>query len=163
MFRSRAVLNTYVSCTWKTMHLMKLRHSNLPCNLGLFPTFRWVGLKLVVDFPSDPKPCCPRLQSFIFRPNHQFSLVRGLSTPRPTPQAPFFKPSFIGTYATHVYVRLGVEPSLTLRLTTQVELSINFCCCHMTTMIIKWLSIINLHNKREEFIPKKRFSFEIPN
>lgn len=69
-------------------------------------------------------------------------LVRGLSKSRLTPWAPFFKPSLIGTYAAHESVKSGVEPSLTLRLTTQVELSINFYYRHMTIMIIKWLSMI---------------------
>jgi hypothetical protein len=34
------------------MHLVKLQHSNLPRNLGLFKTFKRVGLKLATNFSS---------------------------------------------------------------------------------------------------------------
>jgi hypothetical protein len=56
LFRSCVALNTYATCTWKTMHLMKLQHSNLPRNLELFLTFKWMALKLVANFPSGPRP-----------------------------------------------------------------------------------------------------------
>ncbi len=39
--------------------------------------------------------------------------------PRPTPWAPFLKPSLTDTYATHEHVKPGVEPNPTLRLITQ--------------------------------------------
>jgi hypothetical protein len=102
------------------MHLVKLQHSNLPHNLGLFSTSKWVGFKPTVDFRSGSRPCRSRLPSPIFQPNRKFHLVRGCNTPRPTPQAPFFKPSLDDNYATHEFVKLGVEPSPTLRLITQV-------------------------------------------
>jgi hypothetical protein len=35
------------------------------------------------------------------------------------PQAPILESSFSDTYVTHEYVKLGVEPSPTLRLVTQ--------------------------------------------
>jgi hypothetical protein len=50
LFRSHTSLNTYVTCTWKIMHLVKPQHSVLSRNLGLFPTSRGVGLKYVADF-----------------------------------------------------------------------------------------------------------------
>ncbi len=71
-----AILNTYVTCTWKTMHLMKLWHLDLLCNLGLFSTFKQVGLKSIANFPSGPRPCCPRLP-FSFS-----SLIATLSSSR---------------------------------------------------------------------------------
>jgi hypothetical protein len=83
-FHSRVVLNTYVTCTWKTAHLVKLRHSNLPHNLLLTLTSKLVGL-IPANFPSGPRPCSPRLPSLVFRPNRRLHLVQGLSAPRPTP------------------------------------------------------------------------------
>jgi hypothetical protein len=50
LFRSHTSLNTYVTCKWKITHLVKLQHSVLSCNLGLFPTSRRVKLKYVADF-----------------------------------------------------------------------------------------------------------------
>jgi hypothetical protein len=87
-FRSCAFLNTYVTYTWKTMHLMKLRHLDLLRNLGLFSIFKHVRLNFFADFPSGPKPWCPRLPSLVFLPNHRFCLVRRLSAPKPTISSP---------------------------------------------------------------------------
>jgi hypothetical protein len=119
-FHFHASLNTYTTYTWKTTHLVKLWHSSLPRYLWLFLTSRQVGLKPIANFPSGPRPCRPRLSSPVFWPNHRLCLVWGLSVPRPTPQAPFLKPSLVDTYATHESSKLWVKPSPRLRLTTQV-------------------------------------------
>jgi hypothetical protein len=50
LFHSHTSLNTYVTCTWKITHLVKLQHSVLSRNLGLFPTSTRMGLKYVADF-----------------------------------------------------------------------------------------------------------------
>jgi hypothetical protein len=100
LFCFRVVLNAYAICTWRTMHLVKLRHSNLPRYLGLTSTFKQVGLILVANFPSGPRPCCLGLPPLVFRPNRKLRLVWRLDVPKPTPQAPFLKPSLANTYAT---------------------------------------------------------------
>jgi hypothetical protein len=71
LFHSCAALNTYVTCTWKTMHLMKLWHSNLPRNLELFMTFKRMALKPTANFPSGLRPCYSGLPSPVFSPNHK--------------------------------------------------------------------------------------------
>jgi len=83
-FRYCASLQTYVTCTWKTMHLVKLQHLGLPRSLGLTLTSRWVGLIPIVDFPSGPRCCHPWLPSPLLQPNHKLCLVQGLSVSRPT-------------------------------------------------------------------------------
>jgi hypothetical protein len=109
------------------LHLVKLQHSNLPRYLGLTSTFKRVGLIPVANFPSDPRPCCSRLPSLVFRPNRKLCLVRRLDASKPTPQASnphlptpmqLFKPSLTSTYV-YEHVKLGVEPNPTLRLITQ--------------------------------------------
>jgi hypothetical protein len=40
-FCSHISLNTYVTCTWKTTHLVKFQHSNSSCNLGLTQPLNW--------------------------------------------------------------------------------------------------------------------------
>jgi hypothetical protein len=75
LFHSCASLNTYATYTWKTMHLVKLQHSDLPHNLGIFLIDRWVGLKLAANFPSGPRPCRLGLPSLIFWPNWRLHLV----------------------------------------------------------------------------------------
>jgi hypothetical protein len=80
-----AFLNAYVTYTWKTTHLVKLRHLGLTHYHELTPTFKQVGLIPAVDFPSGSKPCCT---IFHFRPNHKLCLVQGLSVPSPTPGPP---------------------------------------------------------------------------
>jgi len=96
MFYSCVVLVTYVTYTWKTTHLVKLRH--LLHYLGLTLTSKRVRLILIVNFLSGPRPCHSWLPSPIFRPNHRLHLVQGLRVPRPLPQAPFLKPSLANTY-----------------------------------------------------------------
>jgi hypothetical protein len=118
-FHSCSYLNTNTTCTWKTTHLVKLRHSNLPHNLGLFPTFKQVGLKTTADFPSDLRPCRPGLPSPIFQPNHKLCLVWRLNTSKPTPQAPFLKSSLVDTYVACECIKSRIEPSPTLKLVTQ--------------------------------------------
>jgi hypothetical protein len=54
LFHYCATLNTYATYTWKTMHLVKLWHLDLPRNLGLFQTFKQVGLKPTANFSSGP-------------------------------------------------------------------------------------------------------------
>ncbi len=98
MLFSCVVLITYVTCTWKTMHLVKLRHLSLPHYLGLTLTSRQVGLIPTMDFPSGPRPCHLRLPSPISQVNHRLHLVRGLRAPRPPPRARFLKPSLTCTY-----------------------------------------------------------------
>jgi hypothetical protein len=107
----RASLNTYTTYTWKTTHLVKIWHSDLPHNLGLFPIIRRVGLNHVANFSSGPRPCHLGLPSPILWPNHRLHLVQRFSVSRPTPHTPFLKPSFIGTYVIHESVKLGIEPS----------------------------------------------------
>jgi hypothetical protein len=70
LFRS-CLLNTYAICLWKTSHMVKLQHLDLSCNLGVTSTFRWVGLKPTMNFPSGPRSCRPRLPSFVFMPNYR--------------------------------------------------------------------------------------------
>ncbi len=98
---------------------MKLWHSGLPWSLRLTLPFKRVGLIVVVDFPSGPKPCCSRLPFLVFWPNRKLCWVQGFSASKSTPSAPFLKPSFASTYATCEYVKLGVELSPTLRFVTQ--------------------------------------------
>jgi hypothetical protein len=117
-FHSCAFLNTYATCTWKITHLVQFQHSYLPCNLGLFLTFRWVGLKPTTNFASGPRLCCLGLRSLVFRHNRKLHLVWGLSALKPTPRAPFFKPSLTSTYAACEFVKLGIKPSPTFRLIT---------------------------------------------
>jgi len=114
LFHSHTSLNTYVTCTWKITHLVKLQHSVLSRNLGLFPTSRRVGLKYIADFRM--------IQGLVARDSHLSS--SGLTTdfprmPMPTPWAPFLKPSLTGTYVACESVKLGVKPSSTLKLVTQ--------------------------------------------
>jgi hypothetical protein len=118
-FHFCVTLNAYTTCTWKTMHLMKLRHSNLPHYLELTLTSRHVGLMPTTYFPSGPRPCCSKLLTFVFRPNYKLRLVQGLNALWPMPWAPFFKPSLVGTYATRKCVTPRVEPNPTLILITQ--------------------------------------------
>jgi hypothetical protein len=81
-----------------------------------------MGLKLVVDFPNGPNPYHLGLPSPVFWPNCRFCLVQGLNVPRPTPWAPFLKPSFVGTYAARESTKSKVEPNPTLRLVTQATM-----------------------------------------
>jgi hypothetical protein len=55
----------------KTIHLVKLLHLDLLCNLS-----------------SGPRPWCPGLPSLVFWPNHKRCLVWGLSVPKPTISSP---------------------------------------------------------------------------
>jgi hypothetical protein len=66
-FRSRASLNTYITCPWKAVHLVKLQHSCSSHELGLTPISRWVGLILVANFPSGRS----RLPSLDFTHSHK--------------------------------------------------------------------------------------------
>jgi hypothetical protein len=116
-FLSRAIN----ACTWKTMHLVKLQHLDLPNHFGLTSTSRWVELIFLTDFPSGPRPCCLGLPFPIIWPNHRLHMVQGLSAPQLTPQAPFLKPWLINTYATYEHVNLGVKPNPTFRLITQAR------------------------------------------
>jgi hypothetical protein len=118
-FRFCAALNAYAICTWKTMHLVKFRHSNLPHYLGLTLTSRRVGLMTAANFPNGPRPCCSTLPTLIFRPDYKLRLIQGLNALWPMPWVAFLKPSFIGTYATREYVKSGVKPRPTLILITQ--------------------------------------------
>jgi hypothetical protein len=101
------------------MHLVKLQHSNLPHYLGLTLNSKRVGVILVVNFPSGPKPRSLGLPSFVFRPNRKLCLVQRLDVPRPTRQTPFLKPSLANTYVAYEHVKPGVEPNPTFRLVTQ--------------------------------------------
>jgi hypothetical protein len=74
-FRFCVALNAYATYTWKTMHLVKFRHSNLPHYLGLTLTLRHVGIMPATNFPSGPRPCCLKLLTLVFRPNCKFCLV----------------------------------------------------------------------------------------
>jgi len=114
-FRSNATLNTYATCTWKTTHLVKLWHSNLPYYLGLTSTFKRVRLIPTIDFPSRSRLCHLRLPSRVFQPNYKLCLVWGLGVLRPTPRAPFLKPSLVDIYVAREHVKLGVEPNPTLK------------------------------------------------
>ncbi len=111
-------LNTYTTYTWKITHLVKLQHSKLPYNFGLFSTFGWVGLKPATNFPSGARLCCLGLSSFIFQHNHILHLVWRLNAPRLTPRAPFLKPSLTNTYAACEFVKPKVKPSPTFRFIT---------------------------------------------
>jgi hypothetical protein len=75
LFHLCAFLNTYTTCTWKTMHLVKLQHSNLPHNLGLFLIFKWVGLQPVADFLNGLRPFHLGLPFLVFPPNCRLRLV----------------------------------------------------------------------------------------
>jgi hypothetical protein len=114
-FHFRVALNTYATCTWKIMHLVKLWHLGLHRYLGLTQTSRHVGLILAMNFPSALRPCHLGLPSPVFRPNHKLHLVRGLRALKPPQWAPFLKPSLADTYVAHEHVKLGVEPNPTLR------------------------------------------------
>jgi hypothetical protein len=100
--------------------LDKLWHLDLPRYLGLTPTFKWVRLIPIADFPCGPRPCHLGLPSFVFRPNRRFRLVQGLSVSGPMPWALSYAPSLTNTYVICVYVKLEVGPNPTLRLKTQV-------------------------------------------
>ncbi len=78
-----------------------------------------MGLKPIGDFPSGPRPCHLGLPSLVFGPNHRLCLVWGFSMPRWTPPAPFLKPSLTDTYVAYESIKPRVEPSPTLRFTTQ--------------------------------------------
>jgi hypothetical protein len=121
-FYFHAALNAYTTCTWKTTHLVKLWHSNLPHYLGLTPTSRRVGLILAAYFPSGPRPCCSGLPTLVFQPNRKLCLVRGLSVSWLMFRAPFLKPSFVDTCAAREYVKLEIEPNPTLRFSTQATM-----------------------------------------
>jgi hypothetical protein len=79
-----------------------------------------MGLLLGVDFPSGPRPCHSGLPSPIFWPNRNLHLIHGLSLFKPTPWAPFLKPSLAGTYVVREHAKPWVKPNPTLRLITQV-------------------------------------------
>jgi hypothetical protein len=87
-------------CYWKTTHLIKIRHLDLPHYLGLTPTFKRVGIIFVTNFPNGLRPCHPKLPSSIFWPNRKLHLVRQLNVLQQMPSAPFFKPSFVNIYDT---------------------------------------------------------------
>jgi hypothetical protein len=91
-------------------HLVKIQHLGLSRNLGLFPTFKWVGLTPVADFPSGPRLCRMGLPSFISWPKCKLCLIRGFNTLRTTPRALFLKTSFADIYANPKSVKLRVEP-----------------------------------------------------
>lgn len=82
LFRSCAALNAYVIYTWKITHLVKLWHLDLFCNFGLLLTSRWMGLKLIADFPSNPKPYRLGVPFLIFRPNHKLVWFKDLMCQR---------------------------------------------------------------------------------
>ncbi len=67
---------------------------------GLFLTSKWVGQKINANFQTSPWPCCLGLPFLIFWLNRKLHLVWGFSALRPTPWAPFPKPSLISTYVT---------------------------------------------------------------
>ncbi len=99
---------------------MKLRHSSLPCYFGLNSTSKRVGLLPNADFPSGPRPCRLGLPSPIFWLNQNLRLFQGLSALRPTPCAPFLKPSHVDTYVVREHVKPWVKPNPTFILITQV-------------------------------------------
>jgi hypothetical protein len=117
------------ACGFKHLHYLhmenhtfgKLWHLDLCRYLGLIPTLRQEGTNTTTDVPSGPRPCCPRIPSFVFRPNHRLHLVQGLSVPMLMPWAPFFKPWLVDTHAACEYVKPWVKSNPTFRFVNQVH------------------------------------------
>ncbi len=123
LFHFCDTLNAYVTYTWKTMHLAKFQHLDLPHYLALTSTFRQVGLIFANISQMVQRP--------IIRDYHlsSSSLIRDFAqfkddVSRPTPRPPFFKPSFVGTCVDDECVKSEVECSPTLKFVTQATMGV---------------------------------------